>query len=313
MHAAGLSVGNVYYHAVAIQGDQGAERVRLHHLRLFDAGQQIVKAPSPGAGGGGDDVTIEYSEVFYTGGAVEHPEGSPPNTCYTNGIDALGVSGWRIAHNLIRAIKCQNGQLAGPAVLMWGGSSGTVVEGNTFLDSSRGVHLGLGEGDHDGGVVRNNFFRWQPASPYSVDVAIYTTAPDSSILHNTVLTRGRYPNAIEVRYASATGVEVRGNLLDAAITPRDGATPTVADNETGAQLAWFVAEAQGDLHLTAAAVGAIDRTTRSSAAPLDFDDGPRPSGAGQADLGADEMGVGGVVFADGFESGDVLAWSAAAP
>ena len=152
-------------------------------------------------------------------GAVVHPEGSPPNTCYTNGIDALGVSGWRIAHNLIRAIKCQNGQLAGPAVLMWGGSSGTVVEGNTFLDSSRGVHLGLGEGDHSGGIVRNNFFRWQPVSAYQVDVAIYTTSPDSLILHNTALIRDRYPNAIEVRYASATGVEVRGNLLDAAITP----------------------------------------------------------------------------------------------
>ena len=156
---ADLSVGEVYYHAVAIQGDQGAARVHLHHLRLFDAGQQIVKAPTPGAGGGGDDVIIEYSEIFYTVGAVEHPEGSPPDSCYTNGIDALGVSGWVIRDNLIRGIKCQNAALAGPAILMWGGSDGTVVEGNTLLDSSRGIHLGLGQGDHAGGVVRHNFVR----------------------------------------------------------------------------------------------------------------------------------------------------------
>src|SRR5690606_23127727 len=56
---ADLSIHSVYYHAVAIQGDQGAERVRLYHLRLFDAGQQIVK----GSGGDADDITIEYSEL----------------------------------------------------------------------------------------------------------------------------------------------------------------------------------------------------------------------------------------------------------
>ena len=310
---ADLSVGDVYYHAVAIQGDQGAEGVRLYHLRLFDAGQQIVKAPSPGAGGGGDDVTVEYSEIFYTVGAVEHPEGSPPNTCYTNGIDALGVSGWTIRHNRIRGIKCQNGALAGPAVLMWGGSAGTVVDGNTFLDSSRGVHLGLGEGDHSGGVVRNNFFRWHPAHAYQVDVPIYTTSPGSKILHNTALTRGRYPNAVEVRYASATGVEVRGNLLDAAVTGRNGAAPTVADNETGADLAWFVEEATGDLHLTPAATPVLDQVSRSPQALTDFDGQPRPPATGAADLGADELGTADEIFADGFETGDLSAWSGASP
>jgi hypothetical protein len=309
---ADLSVGNVYYHVVALQGDQGAARVHLYHLRLFDAGQQIVKAPSPGSGGGGDDVVIEYSEIFYTAGAVVHPEGSPPNTCYTNGIDALGVSGWAIRHNLIRRIRCQNGELAGPAVLMWGGSSGTVVEANTLLESSRGVHLGLGEGDHSGGIVRNNFFRWEPTSTYTVDVAIYTTSPGSLILHNTVLTRGLYPNAVEVRYASATGVQVRGNLLDAAVAARNGATPTVVDNETAAQLSWFVAEQTGDLHLNGTAGAAIDQVTSSADAPLDFDGSPRPTGSGLTDLGGDELGLGDVVFADGFESGDVAAWSAVA-
>ncbi|MCB1034792.1 MAG: hypothetical protein KDD47_13255 [Acidobacteria bacterium] len=310
---ADLSVGEVYYHAVAVQGDQGAARVRLYHLRLFDAGQQIVKGPSPGAGGGGGDVTVEYSEIFYTVGAVEHPEGSPPNSCYTNGIDALGVVGWTIRHNLLRGIKCQNGDLAGPAVLMWGGSADSVVEGNTFLDSSRGVHLGLGEGDHTGGVVRNNFFRWDPSAAYQVDVPIYTTSPGSKILHNTALTRGRYPNAVEVRYASATGVEVRGNLLDAAVTARNGAAPTVADNETGAQLTWFIGEAAGDLHLTAAALDRGDLPARSPEAALDFDGRTRPADPAAADLGADELEAGSPIFTDGFESGDLSAWSGSVP
>ena len=46
---------------------------------------------------------------------------------------------------------------------------------------------------------------------------------------------------------------------------------------------------------------------------LDFDDASRPAGAGQADLGADELGAGGAIFSDGFESGDLTAWSAAVP
>jgi len=305
---ADLTIGNVYYHAVAVQGDQGAQRLRLYHVRAFDAGQQIVKGIA-----GAHDVVVEYSEIFYTAGAVEHPEGSPPDSCYTNGIDAHGVERWQIRDNLIRDIRCQNLALAGPAVLLWGGSSDTVVERNTLLDSSRGIHLGLvSSTDHSGGLVRNNFIRWDPAAAYAVDVGIYTTSPDSKVLHNTVLTRGRYPNAIEVRFAGATGVEVRHNALDAAITPRDGASPTVEDNRTDAVPGWFIDEAAGDLHLAAGAP-VLDQVDRLADAVDDFDAGQRPKLPGTTDQGADESGVGSAIFADGFESGDTSSWSLSVP
>jgi hypothetical protein len=299
---ADLSIRDVYYHAVAIQGDQGAERVRLYHLRLFDAGQQIVK----GSGGGADDVTIEYSELFYTAGAVEHPEGSPPGSCYTNAIDAIGSARWIVRDNLVRDIRCANGELAGPAVLLWQGSSDSRVERNTFLDCSRGVSLGLvGAADHSGGIVSDNFFRWEAGASYEVDVPIYTTSPGSKVLHNTALTRGEYPSAIEVRFAGATGVVVRHNLLDAAITPRDGAAPTIAANSTAAVPAWFRDLPSGDLHLTAASAPVRDQVTRLADAVDDFDAVPRPATA--VDLGADEY-RNEIVFTDGFESGDTSAW-----
>jgi hypothetical protein len=291
-----LSVGEVYFHAVGLDGAQGARDIRLYRIRAFDTGQQLVK----GSGAGADDVRIEYSEFDYTVGAVAHPQGSPPGSCYTNAIDATGGDRWVIRDNRIARIRCQDGTLAGPAILMWQGSADTLVERNTILDSSRGVALGLvAPSDHTGGIVRNNAIRWNQAAAYAIDVPIYVTSPGARVLHNTVLARGRYPNAIEVRFAGATGVEVAGNLLDAAILPRNGATPTIGVNESGAQPAWFADEATGDLHLTAAASPALARVAWRADASDDFDGAQRRS-AGNTELGAFESNPA-RVFRDGFE------------
>ncbi len=302
---ADLSIGGVYYHTVAIQNDQGATRVHLYNCRLFDAGEQIVKGnrgPNPGA----EDVIIEFCEVFLTGGAIVHPD---LGYCYTNAIDAIGGHRWIIRDNLIRGIFCQDGDLAGPAVLMWQGSSDTVVEGNTFIDCSRGVSLGLANSqDHSGGVVRNNFIRWNPAAVYQVDVPIYTTSPNSKVLHNSVLTRGTYGNGIEIRFAGATGVEVRGNLMDAQVLERDGAAAIVVDNVTDADPSWFVDQITGDLHLLSTAFDAIDQLDRLSGCIRDFDGLPRPPASSTVDVGADEYDD--LIFADGFESGDTSTWGA---
>jgi len=294
---ADLTIGDVYYHALAVQGDQGAQRVRVYHARLFDAGQQIVKG-TPGA----DDVTIEYSELFTTAGAVNHPEGSPPGSCYTNAIDGVTSDRWIVRDNLIHDVWCQDGSLAGPAVLLWQGSADTIVERNTILDSSRGIALGLvSADDHSGGIVRNNFIRWDAGASYAIDVPIYTTSPNAMVLHNTALTVGRYPNAVEVRYQGATGVEVLNNLLDAAIQPRDGALPTVAGNLGDAVPSWFVDMDGGDLHLAPDALPALDQVTRLADAMDDFDGQVRPADPGQADIGADESATTDLIFANGFD------------
>jgi len=307
---ADLSVGQVYYHAVAIQNDQGATRVTLRHCRLFDAGQQVVKG-NRGANPGAEDVVVEYCEVFLTAGAIHHPD---LGYCYTNGVDAVGGRRWVIRDNLIRGFWCQDGTLAGPAILMWQGSLDTVVERNTILDSSRGVALGLvSSSDHSGGVVRNNFIRWSPGAPYDVDVAVSTTSPGSKVLHNTVLTHGLYqpngPVAVEVRFAGATGVEVRANLMDAGVWPRD-ATPLVVDNLTTADPAWFADEAAGDLHLLPTAP-ALDLVNRLADCVDDFDATQRPTAAGAADVGGDEVGA--PLYADDFESGATGAWTVTVP
>ena len=291
---ANLSVSNVYYHAIAFQGDQGAERIGLYGLRLYDAGQQIVKS----SGAGVDGVTIEYSELFFTNGAVVHPEGSPPNTCYTNAIDALGVDDWVIRHNWIHDLRCANGELAGPSILIWRNSADTLVDSNLITNSSRGVYLGFESSDHRGGVVQNNMIRWEPNAGYAVDVGIYTPAPGSLILHNTVVTNDEYPNAIEVRYSSATNVEVVGNLVHGAIAMRNGATAEMIDNVDVSASAWFVDESTGDLRLTSLATPAIDASASPRSPATDFSGQIRDSAP---DAGADEFDLADVIFLSGFE------------
>lgn len=294
---ANLTVGEVYYHAIGIEGHQGARDVRLYNIRAHDAGQQIIK----GSGSGANDVRIEYSEVYYTTGAVPHPQGSPPNTCYTNGIDVTGGHRWLIRDSLIRNIRCQNNALAGPAILIWQGAQDSVIERNLIIDSSRGISLGLvGASDHSGGVIRNNLIRWDATAGYEVDVPIYTTSPNARILHNTALTRGRYANAIEVRFAGATNVEVAGNLSDAAIQGRNGAVPVLGVNETTAQAGWFVDVGSADLQLTAQAVPALQRLPRREDAIDDFDGQLRRAAPDLTDLGGLEQRAD-LLFANGFE------------
>ena len=289
---ADLSVHDVYYHDVAVQGDQGAHQVHLYHLRLYDAGEQLVKGV-PGA----DDVSIEFSELWLSNGAIDHPDVG--NTCYTNAIDGVGDARWIVRDNFIHDIRCQDLTLAGPAILLWQGSSDTLVERNTITDSSRGIAFGLnGPNDHTGGIARNNFIRWDPSANYAVDVPIYTTSPNAKLLNNTALTSGKYPNAIEVRYASVTGVQLISNLLDAWIMARDGAILTLTSNIYNAQAGWFANPASGDLHLTPAAGAALALVSALVDAPDDFDAQTRPVGMNQSDIGADQRPD--QIFSDGF-------------
>jgi len=316
---ADLSAGNVYYHTVAIENDQGATRVHLYHCRLFDAGQQIVKG-NQGSGPGAEDVVIEHCELFLTAGAVNHPEGSPPGSCYTNAIDAVGGRSWVVRDSTIHDIWCQDGTLAGPAILMWQGSSDSLIERTTIRSCSRGISLGLvGPTDHTGGIVRSCFIRWDPDAAYTRDAAIYTTSPGSTVLHNTILTGGTYapnggPVAIEVRFSGTTGVEIARNLMDGEVWLRD-TTASLSDNLTTAAPSWFVDPASGDLHLAsaAAAAAAVDAVDRRPDCVDDFDAALRPETSGDADIGADELGADAPIFADGFESGTSTAWTTAVP
>lgn len=294
---ADLSVGEVYYSGIDLQGVQGAERVKIQHCRVFDTGEQQIKA---NAGGGGvDDCVVEACLIEYTDGppTVDHGGG----TGYTNGVDAHQADRWVIRDCVFRNFHTPDGSdhEFAPAVLMWNYSTGTVVEGNTFLDCDRAVALGLIDRDgfdHQGGAIRNNFVYQSPGlfsagrRARSDGQLLVYDSPGTKVDHNTVLTNGNSRLSVEVRWA-AQGVAFRHNLADAPLGARDGGVYLAADNRLSATPEMFVDPAAGDLRLkdtAATRAVAIDQVAPLSGTARDFERQARPAGT-LADIGADEF------------------------
>jgi hypothetical protein len=286
---ADLSIGEAYWHPIQLQGEAGAERIRISNVRVFDAGQQFIKSTvNPQAPNGVDDSIVEGSLIEYTVIGPDHG--------YTEGIDVHHGANWIIRHNLFRNIRvpATAQDKYRPAILMWSGSRNTVVYGNTFINCERGIIFGLGPqapyaNGHSGGAIYNNFiYRDEPVHA-DAGISLWDS-PGTRVYQNTVIQNGTYPNAIEYRFASTTGVEIVNNLTDGAIARRDNAQALVTSNYTLATPAFFVNAPGGDLHLVSSATQAIDKGVSLAFVIDDWDGEPRPSGAA-FDLGADEYQV----------------------
>ncbi len=283
---ADLSIGEFFWHPIQLQGEQGCDAVRLYNLRIFDAGEQFVKGTVDfGNPDGVDGGVVEYCLLEYTIIGPSHG--------YTNGVDIHHGDGWVIRRNLFRNIRVPLGAptTLGPAVLMWSGSSNTICDANVFLECERAIAFGLGPQagfahSHSGGVISNNFIYREAAEQVDASISVWDS-PDTRVLHNTVIQNGTYPNAIEYRFASTTGVTITNNLTDGAIQARDGATGSVSSNLTDADASLFVDAASADLHLAAAASAALEQGEDLPDCPADWDMEGRPDG-GARDLGADE-------------------------
>ena len=124
----------------SFKGEQGAERVHVSNVRLFDAGQQFLKSTVDYAAAlnGVDDVIVENSLIEFT--VIGPPDG------YTEGIDVHHGANWIIRNNVFRNFRVPAGAtyVNRPGVLMWGGSRNTTVYGNTFINCERAIIFGQG-------------------------------------------------------------------------------------------------------------------------------------------------------------------------
>jgi hypothetical protein len=285
---ADLTIRDFYFHNIQIQGEQNAQGTRIYNLKLVDSGEQLVKVSSGGPPAPyADDGIVECSYLGYTDRSRDW---------YTNGVDVLAGARWVIRDNVFENIRAPQGQLAGPAILMWRNSIDTVIERNLFIECDRAIAIGLSspdpsrardgntQFDHQGGIVRNNIIYREGSG----DVGITANyARDFKIYHNTVIQNNTFPyGAIEYRFANSSGL-ISNNLFDGPIWRRDGATAVLSGNVTNAQLNWFVDAHNYDLHLAATAP-VIDTVQNMPEVIDDFDGDQRLSGT-MADVGADEF------------------------
>jgi hypothetical protein len=285
---ADLTIRDFYFHNIQIQGEQNAQGTRLYNLGLIDSGEQLVKVSSGGPPAPyADDGIVECSYLGYADRSRDW---------YTNGVDVLAGARWAIRDNVFENIRAPQGQLAGPAILMWRNSIDTIIERNLFIECDRAIAIGLSspdpsrardgntQYDHQGGVVRNNIVYREGSG----DVGITANyARDFKIYHNTVIQNNTFPyGAIEYRFANSSGL-ITNNLIDGPIWRRDGANATLSGNVINADLSWFVDAQNYDLHLTATAP-IIDTVEIILEVIDDFDGDQRPIGT-LADVGADEF------------------------
>ncbi len=267
----------------------GVQSPLFHDVVMLDTGEQLLKSNPDGSGGGVNNGVVEYCTIGYSVAA--------PNN-YTNGVDIHTGQNWVIRDNLFQNILTTNtkttlgpGALAGPAVLVWNGSKNVTTVGNTFVNCQREVAYGLSDpssitDDNTGGLIANNFIYRSGAQHGDVSIGVWNS-PSTIVADNTVILSGDYPNAIEYRFSTTTGVQILYNLTDSAITQRDGASATVTGNIINAQASWFVNASVGNLHLTSAATEAIGHGGTVSQVTTDYDGQTRPIGSAP-DVGADE-------------------------
>jgi hypothetical protein len=268
---ANLSIRDVYLHAIQIDGS--AHAPRIYNVHLVDAGQQFIKSNPTASGGGVDEGVVEYSTIEYSSGPplTDHENAG---IGYTNGVDVHSGQGWRISNNVFRNLHTPDtaDHLWNAAVLVWRGASQTITENNFFLRVDRAIAYGLGDmpRDHTGGVIRNNVVV-MPAGLYSrkrrrrADAPVVVwQSPGTQVLHNTILTNGNMPFAIESRF-DATDVTLANNLTDAPVVHSDGdllrnlckykticrqyVTRFSDQNVTNADPAWFVDIEAGNARL----------------------------------------------------------------
>lgn len=293
-----LTIRDVYYHGVIF--NPGAQSPTINSVSILNAGQQFMKANPTQYGVGVNNGTVKNSLFAYTNGTPTTDHGS--GVGYTNGVDVHAGKNWIISGNRFESLHTPDTSAWwwNPAILVWNGASGTIVENNTFVNVDRAIAFGLmergGNYDHQGGVIRNNMIYYAPGLFSSSRIAdsdaavIVWNSPSSTVIHNTILTNGNLVKSIEFRFAATTNGQAISNLTDAGLGARNSATFTQSNNLTSASTTMFKNPVTGDLRLLATATTAINKVNKNDMAPSDIDGNLR-TGTGIVDIGAHEFGV----------------------
>jgi hypothetical protein len=278
---ADLTIRNVSIHPISVSPWNTPQDLHFLNLHIVNAGEQFIK--------------VSYGDIGGSSGVVEccllEYETTLDEGNYTNGIDIHGGVNWVIRNNTIKNIKAAPGAgLAGPAILIWTASEGTVVENNTIIDCDMGIFFGNSSHDfldHTGGIIRNNVIVGYEDS----DAAIGLVNTQGALVENNSIYS---PNddiwSIEVRFEISFDNTIVNNLCTQWIQLRDGGQADIFSNVEDVVPGTWLDPQNQDLHLSpfsdAINAGTDDNGTTFPAREHDMD--CHELSDGLIDIGADE-------------------------
>ncbi len=292
---ADLTVQNIRWNGIKINSETNVQRLMIRNCILHDIWQRAIKGvkvpekdrekvrPS--------GIRIQYC-LFYN----DHPkryEDDASDTMenfkgnYIGGIDVMFPRGWTISDNVFVGIHGRTKEARG-AIFLWHDAQECIVERNVIIDCDSGICLGNSSLPDDVKIhctrciVRNNFVTRASENGILGD---YTR--DCRIVNNTVFD----PNSTLLRLIrlvhSNEGMVITNNLLAGApIRIESPGKIDLKSNLDSVPSSYFADAANGNLHLTVAAAGALGRAVPLAEVTEDID---RKRRGRHSDIGAHEL------------------------
>jgi len=297
---ADLTVQNVSQNGIKINSNHNVQKVTIYNVISHNVWQRHIKGVKvPDKDGQPqwiNDCRIQYC-LFYNDRPKRHGDdpwedshrGRQMHYNYIGGMDIMGANNWVISDNVFTGIHGKTGECRG-AIFMWQNGKNCTIERNVFIDCDTGICLGNSSGRRErrhatGFVVRNNFITRCPESNILAD-----HTRDCVIVNNTVYDpKSRFGRLIRIIHAN-DGLVVKNNIFcgpKVSIEKYTGKID-VKNNIVKVVPDYFVDPDKGNLHLTEAAVEAIDKALPLKQVTEDFD---RTVRGDKPDIGADELGT----------------------
>jgi hypothetical protein len=228
-----LTLQETSNHLIQVRAEKNADNFHLSNVRLLNSYEQMVKV----SGGPGTELpTSDYGIIENC--IFEYTSGIGPQF-YIGGIDAHRAHHWLVKNNTFKNIASPSKHVAEHAIHFWNYSKDNRVVENRVINSDRAIGFGMNDRPHQntGGVISGNIIVHSNTShPFSDAGIVLESSPGTIVKDNQIFMDTHYPNAIEYRYESTSGVVIQNNDTNRRIVARDGATAVLVDNN---QADWF--------------------------------------------------------------------------
>ena len=287
-----LTIQNVRWNGFKINSETNVQRLTIYNCiihNIWQRGVKGVKVPPENR----EAIRPRKCRVQYCLFYNDRPKrlrDDPADIArgnYIAGIDVMYARDWVISDNVFVGIQGRTQEGRG-AIFLWFDAQGCVVERNIIIDCDVGLQLGNphradGVQYHCAGcVARNNFITRAP------EAGIVTTyTKDCKVLHNTIHDpESRLGRLIRMVFAN-DGLVVANNLLSGPrMSNESDSRIQFINNHIGEMTSVLADPKRGNLHLTGAAAGLLDRATALPEVTEDIDGQPRGA---RPYIGADEL------------------------